>query len=67
MNTVDARIEALEAQLVELRAELTSRNGGGDPTAVESSRRDMFKKAAIASAGVATVGILGRSATATRR
>lgn len=53
MTEIHDRIAALEAQLAELKAEVTPQ------VEVVSSRRDMFKKLAIGAAGVATLGTAG--------
>lgn len=53
MTEIHERIAALEAQLAELKADVTPE------VEVVSSRRDMFKKLAIGAAGVATLGTAG--------
>jgi hypothetical protein len=54
MNDVERRIAALETELSALKAHVTP---APEPEP-ESSRRDMFKKLAIAGAGVAAGGVL---------
>src|SRR5262245_13557543 len=58
MDDITNRIAALEAELADLKAHVTA------PATQESSRRDMFKKLALAGAGVAVGGVLTQAAPA---